>query len=309
MPASDGWISMLVFLVTSGLILLVSAWRNRDLMQAQARVRELGPASRPAEKAGRVRGWMSRLPAMAGPLLPQDADLRGRLQGRLNQAGLYGPNALPLFLAAKMVFMALAVLLAVAATVSQLLPPGRAAIVGALLGGIALAGPGLWLDARKRARQLQMRRAMPDALDMLVLCVEGGVSLPQAVQRVTAELHDAHPLLGAEMDIVQREMLLGLSVGEALRKFADRADLEEARTLASVLLQNERYGASVARALRIHADTLRQERQQKAEEKAQKAAVKILFPTLLCIFPAVFLVILGPAAFQIMAVFSRMRGR
>jgi tight adherence protein C len=104
-------------------------------------------------------------------------------------------------------------------------------------------------------------------------------------------------------------MLLGLSVGEALRKFADRADLEEVRTLASVLLQNERYGASVARALRIHADTLRQERQQKAEEQAQKAAVKILFPTLLCIFPAVFLVILGPAAFQIMAVFSRMKGR
>jgi tight adherence protein C len=150
---------------------------------------------------------------------------------------------------------------------------------------------------------------LPDALDMLVLCVEGGVSLPQAVQRVTTELHEAHPLLGTEMDIVQREMLLGLSVGEALRKFGQRADLEDVRTLASVLLQNERYGASVARALRIHADTLRQQRQQRAEEQAQKAAVTILFPTLVCIFPAIFIVILGPAAFQIMAVCSRMKGR
>jgi tight adherence protein C len=309
MPASDGWISMLVFLVTSGLILLIYAWRNRDLLQAQARVRELGPAPRRADESGRGRKWLSRLPAMAVPLLPEDADQRGRLQVRLHQAGLYGPHALLLFLGAKMLFLVLAVVLAVGAIVSQLLPPNRAAVVGALLGGTALAGPGIWLDARKRRRQTHMRRALPDALDMLVLCVEGGVSLPQAVQRVTAELHDAHPLLGAEMDIVQREMLLGLSVGEALRKFGDRTDLEDVRSLASVLLQNERYGASVARALRIHADTLRQERQQKAEEQAQKASVKILFPTLLCIFPAVFLVILGPAAFQILAVFSRMKGR
>jgi tight adherence protein C len=307
MPASEGWISMLVFLVTSGLVLLVSAWRSRDLLQAQARVRELGPAPRGPDKPSLTRKWLSRLPAVARPLLPDDEDLRGRLQRRLNQAGLYGRHVLPIFLGAKMLFMVLAVVLAVAATVSRLLPPGRAAVVGALLGGTALAGPGMWLDARKRKRQLELRRGLPDALDMLVLCVEGGVSLAQAVQRVTTELHDAHPLLGAEMDIVQREMLLGLSVGEALRKFADRADLDDVRSLASVLLQNERYGASVARALRIHADTLRQLRQQRAEEMAQKAAVKILFPTLLCIFPAIFIVLLGPAAYQIASLLSQTR--
>ena len=105
------------------------------------------------------------------------------------------------------------------------------------------------------------------------------------------------------MDLVQREMMLGVSVGEGLEKLGIRSDLEEMRNLASVIVQSERFGTSVVKALRIHADTLRQQRQQRAEEMAQKAAVKILFPTLLCIFPAIFIVILGPAAFQIVADF------
>jgi tight adherence protein C len=170
-----------------------------------------------------------------------------------------------------------------------------------------MIAPGLWLDYRKNSRQVSLRRGLPDALDMLVLCVEGGVSLTAGLQRVIAELHAAHPLLAAEMDLVQREMLLGVSAGEGLQKLAARADLEEMRNLASVIIQSERYGTSIVKALRIHADTLRQQRQQRAEEMAQKAAVKILFPTLLCIFPAIFIVILGPAAFQILAIFSRMK--
>jgi tight adherence protein C len=127
------------------------------------------------------------------------------------------------------------------------------------------------------------------------------------MQRVTAELQSAHPLLGEEMDLVQREMILGVSAGEGLQKLASRSDLDDIRHLASVVLQSERYGASIVKALRIHAETLRQQRQQRAEEMAQKASVKILFPTLLCIFPAVFIVIIGPAAFQLAAIFSRMK--
>src|SRR5262249_660115 len=109
------------------------------------------------------------------------------------------------------------------------------------------------------------------------------------------------------MNIVQREMQLGLTAGEALKKFGERCNLEEVRSLSSVLLQSERFGASVVKALRVHADSFRLERQQRAEEMAQKAAVKILFPTLVCIFPAIFIVILGPAARQIAGIFSGMR--
>ena len=142
-------------------------------------------------------------------------------------------------------------------------------------------------------------------MDLLVLCLEGGTSLSAAFQHVLGELRLAHPELGGEMEIVQHEMLLGKTAGEAMQRFAQRCDLEEVRTLAGVLLQNERYGVSVSKALRIHADTMRQQRQQRVEEMAQKAAVKILFPTLLCIFPAIFIVVLGPAAYQIARLFSR----
>ena len=107
------------------------------------------------------------------------------------------------------------------------------------------------------------------------------------------------------MNIMQREIQLGLSTGEALKKMGERCGLEDVRDLASVLLQSERFGASMVKALRQHAESWRQERQQRAEEQAHKSAVKILFPTLLCIFPAIFIVLLGPAAFQMAALFSK----
>lgn len=113
------------------------------------------------------------------------------------------------------------------------------------------------------------------------------------------ELGTAHPLLAVELGIVEREMQMGLTAGEAMRQFAKRFDLEELRSLASVISQAERFGSSVTKALRTYAEALRSKRRQRAEELAQKAAVKILFPTLLCIFPGLFIVIMGPAAIRI----------
>jgi tight adherence protein C len=165
--------------------------------------------------------------------------------------------------------------------------------------------PGLWLDSRVKRWQGMLRRGLPDAIDMLVLCLEGGASLSAAFQQVLNELRLAHPELAGELDIVQQETLLGKTTGEAFQAFGRRCDLEEVRALASVLVQNERYGVSVAKTLRLHAETMRQQRQYRAEELAQKAAVKILFPMVLCIFPAVFIVVLGPAAFQIARMFNR----
>ncbi|HZV05755.1 MAG TPA: type II secretion system F family protein [Gemmataceae bacterium] len=303
-----GWISMLVFLATSALVLGFFVWRNRDIWQTKARMRGLGATPRERTAGGGLgKILLARLPDMGTPLLPTTEEQRGRLRQRLIEAGIYDRHALALLLGVKMLLMAAPLVLSGALGLTGMLSPIRAVFAGILGIGLGMIGPGLWLDYRKNARQTGLRRAMPDALDMLVLCVEGGLSLTGAMQRVTAELKSAHPLLGAEMDLVQREMMLGVSVGEGLQKMAARTDLEELRNLASIIVQSERFGTSVVKALRIHADTLRQQRQQRAEEMAQKAAVKILFPTLLCIFPAIFIVILGPAAFQILTVFSRMK--
>lgn len=303
-----GWINLLVFLTTSGVILSFFIWCNRGLWQTKVRKHGLGtvPREKPAAN-GLSKMLLARLPDMGTPLLPTSEMQRSRLRQRLFQAGIYDRNALPVLMGVKMLLMALPLLLSATLAASGALSPSRAVIAGAFGIGLGMIAPGLWLDYCKKSRQVTLRRALPDALDMLVLCVEGGVSLSAAMQRVTAELTTAHPLLGAEMDLVQREMMLGVSVGEGLQKMASRTDLEEIRNLAAVIVQSERYGTSVVKALRIHADTLRVQRQQRAEEMAQKAAVKILFPTLLCIFPAVFIVILAPAAFQLVAIFSRMK--
>ena len=303
-----GWISMLVFLATSALVLGFFVWRNRDIWQTKARMRGLGtPPRERTAGSGLGKVLLARLPDMGTPLLPTNEEQRGRLRQRLIEAGIYDRHALALLLGVKMLLMAAPLVISVALALTGLLSPIRAVLAGILGIGLGMIAPGLWLDYCKNARQTSLRRALPDALDMLVLCVEGGLSLSGAMQRVTAELNSAHPLLGAEMDLVEREMMLGVSVGEGLQKMAARTDLEELRNLASIIVQSERFGTSVVRALRIHADTLRQQRQQHAEELAQKAAVKILFPTLLCIFPSIFIVILGPAAFQLLTVFSRMK--
>ena len=163
----------------------------------------------------------------------------------------------------------------------------------------------MWAESKDRQAQARLRTAIPDALDMLVLCLEGGIGLMAAIQRVTDELHAVHPELGGEFSILERSIQLGLSPGQALKALGQRCGLDEVRDLASTVLQSEQYGASVAKTFRTYSDSYRKERQFWAEEMAQRAAVKILFPTLLFIFPAIFIVLLGPAAFQMSRIFGR----
>jgi tight adherence protein C len=245
------------------------------------------------------------LPRMGTPLLPQSEEERTRLKTRLVQAGLYGRQALPLFLGVKMLLIVMPLILGVTAGSIGLVDLRTGLLVGGAIGGFGVIGPSFWLDRRKKRRQTLFRRALPDALDVIVICLDGGLSLPGALRRVAGELRTAHPLLAWELAIVQREVQMGRSTGEALRQFAIRTDLEEVRALASVIIQSERYGASLVKALRTHAETLRTKRLQYAEEMAQKAATKVLFPTVLCILPGIFIVILGPAVLLLLDLFDR----
>ena len=166
----------------------------------------------------------------------------------------------------------------------------------AILGNVV---PSLWLGFRVGSRQTALRRALPDAMDLLVICLESGMSLPAGIQRVSDVLGHIHPVLGFELKIVDRSMQLNVMPGAALMQFGKRCNLEEIRRLAAVVSEAERLGGSMGKALRGHAENLREQRSQRAEEMAHKAAVKVLFPTVALIFPAVFIVILGPAGIQI----------
>ncbi len=325
MPADPGFLGAvifsLVFLGTLAAGAILSARLNSDRRRAVSRVRELGkpPPAIPGPRRG-YRWGLSALLKVGTLAGAAHQSSSAKMRTALMQAGHFHPNA-PVLFHGGTLLLATALAGAASAAVYFLtpapaarskanlflrLPPWTRVAAAAAVGGLAgVAASRLWLAQAVRRRQQRLRAALPDALDMLVLCLEGGVSFHAAMQRVTDELHAVHPALGEEMSIVQQEILLGLSGGEALRKFAGRCGLPDVRDLSLVLLQSERYGAGLTKALRGFADNVRLQRQQRAEERAHKAGVKILFPTLLCIFPAIFIVLLGPAAMQLSRLFAR----
>jgi tight adherence protein C len=162
--------------------------------------------------------------------------------------------------------------------------------------GLGFLVPDFWLGNRISARQNRIRRGLPDVLDLLVICIEAGLSLDQGVQRTAQELTQTQPDLSDELGVVVLEQAAGRPRGEAWRNLAERTDVDSIRNLVSVLVQSEKFGTSIARTLRIHSDTLRTQRRQKVEEQAAKTTVKLVFPLVLFIFPSIFLVTLGPAA-------------
>ncbi|MCI0456600.1 MAG: type II secretion system F family protein, partial [Gemmataceae bacterium] len=249
----------------------------------------------------------STLPRVGAPLMPRDEEERTRLQTRLIQAGFYSRQAMAIFLGVKMLLMVGPTLIGLALALAGLIPLRDGLVYGALLGITGMIGPSFWLDRRKADRQTRFRRALPDALDVLVICLEGGLSLIGSLRRVAGELRTAHPLLARELHIVQREIQMGRAAGEALQHFAERCDLEEVRSLASVIGQAERFGASIVKGLRSHAEILREKRLVQAEEMAQKAATKLLIPTILFIFPGVFIVVLAPAVIQVVDMLARLK--
>ena len=175
-----------------------------------------------------------------------------------------------------------------------------AALIGYLI-------PETWLLWRIRARQHRLRLAIPDGLDLLVICVEAGLGLDHALLRVSQELQIAHPELSQELQLVNAEMRLGKTRVEALRELARRTGLDDIKSLVAMLVQTERFGTSIAQSLRVYSDDLRLKRRQRAEEAAAKISVKMVPVLVFFIFPALMVVILGPAAVTIMRQFLKIR--
>jgi tight adherence protein C len=229
---------------------------------------------------------------------------RARWQQRLTKAGIYHPAALPRLFFARLLLIVAPPLAAVVLSFYGLARMETALLIGCSVGGFGAIVPSFWLDRAITRYHLRLRRSLPDFLDLMIVCLEGGMSLQETIRRVSDELRIVHPSLAFELGLVQRDMELGSTVDMALKRFATRTDDEAIRALSTFIREAQRFGTNITEALRNHAEMLRSQREQAAEENAQKASVKILIPTLLLIFPAIFVVLVGPAVIQIQEAFG-----
>lgn len=237
-------------------------------------------------------------------LLPSKGKERNKTEQKLMYAGLRSSNALPLYYALK---TGLALLFLVGVMVGSAWLPdwttSKIVFFAVLAAFVGLMLPNYVLDHRVARRQKRLRDAFPDALDLLVVCVEAGLGLTAAIQRVADELKFSHPELGAEFALVTAEMRAGVEREASLRSLAWRTGLEDIRGLVSLLVQTLKFGTSIGETLRVYAEEFRDKRMQRAEELAAKIGTKLVFPLVFCLFPSFFVVAVGPAVIRIMDVF------
>ncbi len=273
---------------------LVYLWTARVSPERQRLAQLVG-----AEGSGAIRPVPVVLDAAAVPQSPLQRFLRkspkemGRLRKRLAAAGYHTPRAAVIYALCE---LGLPVVFAAG---PLLLLPSRYGIIAAIV--LAMIGfylPGLVLERRIRARQKQVRNGLPDALDVLIVCIEAGNAIDQAILRAAEELHVSHPVLADELRLINVETRAGKPRLEAFRNFAERTKVDDVRSLVAMLVQTDRFGTSVAQALTTYADVLRTKRRQRAEEKAAKLSVKLVIPLVFFLFPALYVVTLGPAIVQ-----------
>jgi tight adherence protein C len=171
-------------------------------------------------------------------------------------------------------------------------------LIGSMFAGYY--GPQMWLRNMISKRKELLVNGFPDALDLMVVCVEAGLGLDQAIYRVGTEVKQGHPDLGEEFILLNLELRAGLSREQALRNLVNRTDLDDIRSLVALLIQTDRFGTSIGQALRVHSDSMRLKRRLKAEEKGAQLPVKLMIPLILFIFPALMVVIVGPGVISLM---------
>jgi tight adherence protein C len=238
---------------------------------------------------------VKRLGALV-PASPKDVTV---MQRRLIRAGYRNPNALKILYGAKLVFAVLLPVMVGTAVLNS--STDQTNKFGAILASLAVGffGPNEYVRMAAKRRQKQIHRGLANSLDLLVVCVESGLGLDQAILQVAKELEHAHPEISEEFAIVNLELKAGKRRAEALRNLADRTGVEDLKKLVAVLIQADRFGTGVAQSLRAHSDYMRVQARQIAEEKAAKLGVKLVFPIFFCILPSLFVVTVGPVVMRI----------
>lgn len=239
-------------------------------------------------------------------LLPPSATEAKKLQKVLMHAGFRSPEAPIIYRAIQLSSMA-GFPLMVAAGCALLAKPLGDALIYIIVGFIAgFFLPRYFLARVTKNRQRELRWGLADALDLMVVSVEAGLGLNAAMLKVSSELRDVHPPIAIEFELANLEIRVGRDRDEALRNLAERTGVDDLRSLVAMLIQTDKFGTSIAKGLRIFSDGLRTKRRQRAEQEAQKAAVKLLLPLACFLFPTLFIAILGPAALNLMDVLAKM---
>jgi tight adherence protein C len=292
-------VTAITFLATVALLgALLYAFMPGEAGVAGRLSRLLGTAGPPPTEAGfseRQRDRVRDTLASVGKLLPAVSGKPSHAQLLMLRSGYRSSNAALAMSGVKILLPVLLVVIVLSSGVYRVNPVLfilMAAAIGYLL-------PELWLVWRVHARQQRLRLSLPDALDLLVICVEAGLGLDQAMMRVAEELHITHPELSDELQLVNLEMRVGKTRLDALRDLARRTGLEDIKALVAMLVQTERFGTSVAQSLRVHSDDLRTRRRQRAEELSAKTTVKMVPALVFFIFPALLVVIVGPAVISL----------
>jgi tight adherence protein C len=300
-----GAVGLGVTVLVAAVAAAIQSWRADVAVERLDRVTTPQPDSAPLRLHGDATKASAFLSRLAGPLValvkPSRPDELSQLRKNLIQGGLRSKHAMETFLASKIFLAAVATLSFLEINSRQ--PDG---LGFPMVAGVALvlcaAGffvPNLWLGSVMKRRKTGLRRDLPNAMDLLVTCVEAGLGLDQALSRVANELKLVAPLLASEMNTTFLEAQAGFSRRESFRRLSERTGVDDLRQLAAVLAQTEIFGTSLARALRSHSDGMRIIRMQQAERKAAMVGVKMTFPLVLCILPCVIGVVLGPAIVSI----------
>jgi tight adherence protein C len=301
-------LTILTFVVSAGIVvMLVYAFSPGEVSIATRLARLAGiavPVDVEPNFAERQKERVRDTLASVGKILPPPStDKATRTQLLMMRAGYRSSEALLAMRGVKLIFpiVTLAgVYFSGLYKINAFLLPVVAFALGYLL-------PDMWLTWRVSARQRHLRRALPDALDLLVICVEAGLGLDQALMKVSQDMKIAHPELSEELQFVNLEMRIGKTRIDALRELARRTGLDDIKALVAMLIQTERFGTSIAQSLRVYSDDMRMKRRQRAEEMSAKTSVKMVPPLVFFIFPALMVVILGPAVLTIMRQFALLK--
>jgi tight adherence protein C len=287
-----GLLTIAVFLLVSASTALFAVrsrtWRARALERLSTR--SAPPAAALPSPSLLWRGLVSRIGAVL-PAAPRDLP---RVKRRLVRAGFRNPAAPGFLQGARLVASVLMGIGALAAAIHGGAPVDKLLMATAAAAAFGYLAPNQYVSVRIARRQHAIERGLPNALDLMVVCVESGLGIDQTIIQVAKELQVAHPEICDEFTVMNLELRAGKRRPEALHNLADRTGVEDVRKLVAVLVQTDRFGTSVAQSLRGHADYLRTLARQRAEERAAKLAVKLVFPIFFCVLPSLFLVTVGP---------------